>query len=145
VGRETTEALKAVLEFAEGWLPSVQQQPTQPTPTRSAADQETFIQQLRQPLPPSPKKRPGLFGRSQTKVSRSIPEPLTFIEKIDDLVQQRLRERPDLANRRISLTTNKDGSICIRVDLQTFGAIDDIPDSEARALIQDAILEWESG
>jgi hypothetical protein len=59
-------------------------------------------------------------------------------------VQQRLRERPDLAKRRIGLTTGKDGGICIHVDLQTFDSIDDVPDSEVRRLIQDAILEWES-
>jgi len=41
------------------------------------------------------------------------------------------------------LTTGKGGGICIHVDLQTFDSIDDVPDSEVRGLIQDAILEWE--
>jgi len=144
VGHETIEALKAVLAFAEGWLPSVQQQrSTQPSPTKPTVDQEVFLQQLRQSPPPPQRKRPGLFVRSQAKAPRTILEPPQFVEEIDDLVQQRLRERPDLAKRRIGLTTGKGGGICIHVDLQTFDSIDDVPDSEVRGLIQDAILEWE--
>ncbi|MBL7062850.1 MAG: hypothetical protein ISS49_01415 [Anaerolineae bacterium] len=143
VGHETIEALKAVLAFAEGWLPSVQQRSTQPSPMKPTVDQEAFLQQLRQSPPPLQRKRPGLFGRSQAKAPRTILEPPQFVEEIDDLVQQRLRERPDMAKRRIGLTTGKDGGICIHVDLQTFDSIDDVPDSEVRGLIQDAILEWE--
>jgi len=69
-------------------------------------------------------------------------ERLTFVSEIDDMVQQRLEERPDLARHRIRLTTGEVG-LSIQVDQQTFDTIDDVPDPQIKALIQDAIREWE--
>jgi len=135
VGRETIEALKAVLTFAEGWLPAPRQTPPQPASRKSTVDEETFLERLR---------RSDLFpagGPART----SQPEPLIPVGKINALVQKRLRERPDLAGRHIFLTTKVGGNPLICVSQQTFDAVDDIPDPQIRALIQDAIREWESG
>ncbi|MBL7062947.1 MAG: hypothetical protein ISS49_01905 [Anaerolineae bacterium] len=73
------------------------------------------------------------------------PESRTFVDEINDLVQQRLQERPALAEYRIRLTTGEDGGLCIHVGQQTFGAVGDVSDPEVRALIQDAIREWDGG
>lgn len=145
VGDETIEALKAVLSFAEGWLPSVPQTPPPPAPTVPAVDEEVFLEQLRQSHPSPPRRPPDLLNQLPIPTPHTLLEPLTFVDEIDDLVQQRLRKRPDLAEQRIRLTTDKDGSLRIHVDQQTFEAVDDVPDPQVRALIHDAIREWEGG
>ncbi|HEY68014.1 MAG: hypothetical protein DRI79_11640 [Chloroflexi bacterium] len=146
VGDETIEALKAVLAFAEGWLPSTSQTPPQPASQKSVmVDEQTFLRQLRQRALFSPDRPSGLMGWQRRHPSPRPLEPLlTPAEEIDELVQQRLRRQPDLSGHYIRLTTGKDGSLRIQVDQQTFDAVDDIPDIRVRALIQDAVREWES-
>ena len=147
VGRETIAALRAVLTFAEGWLPSTSTSPSQPAPRRSTVDEEAFLEQLRQSDLFSLDKPSGLRGRSRRRPSspRQLEPLLTPADEINDLVRQRLREQPDLARHSIRLTTGEDGGLCIHVGLQTFDAVNDIPDLQVRALIQDAIREWEAG
>lgn len=127
VRSETIAALKAVLTFAEGWLPTTAPKPPQPVPTTPVVEQAAFLAELRQQAP------------------SHKPESRTFVDEINGLVQQRLRERPDLAEHRIRLTTGKDGSLRIHVGQQTFDAVGDVSDLEVRALIQDAISEWDGG
>ncbi len=142
VGHETIAALKAVLTFAEGWLPS----PSQPAPRRSTVDEEAFLEQLRQSDLFSLDKPSGLRGRPGRRTPPRQLEPLlTPADEINDLVRQRLREQPELARHSIRLTTGEDGGLCIHVGLQTFDAVNDIPDLQVRALIQDTIREWEAG
>jgi len=133
VGRETVEALKAVLAFAEGWLPTARETTPRPAPRNSAVDEEAFLEQLR---------RSNLFSAG-TPAPAAQPEPLIPVEQIDELVQKRLQEHPDLAEQGIHLTTEADGSVYIYVGQQTFDAVADIPDPKVRALIQNAIREWE--
>ena len=135
VGHETVEALKTMLAFAEGWLPTPQQTSPQSTARKSTVDEEAFLEQLR---------RSDLFSAGSA-VRPSQPEPLIPVKEINDLAQKRLRERSDLAGRHIRLTTGVDGSLCIYVDQQAFDAVGDIPDPQIRTLIQDAIREWEGG
>ena len=127
VRSETIAALKAVLTFAEGWLPTTAPKPPQPVPTAPVVEQAAFLAELRQQAP------------SHT------PESRTFVDEINGLVQQRLEERPDLAEHRVRLTTSEGGSLRIHVGRQTFDAVGDVPDLEVRALIQDAIREWNGG
>jgi hypothetical protein len=70
-------------------------------------------------------------------------DPLNLADEIDQMVQQRLRERADLANRRIRLASGLDGGLRIYVDGQIFEAVGDITDFRVRELIRDAIREWE--
>jgi hypothetical protein len=135
VGRETVEALKAVLAFAEGWLPTPSRPPVQPAPREPTVDEATFLERLRRGDVSSPRGPSG----------PSLLEPVIPVEHINDLVQERLREQPGLAGRRICLTTEVDGSLRIYVGQQTFEAVDDIPEPAVRALIRDAIREWEGG
>jgi hypothetical protein len=137
LGRETVEALKAVLAFAEDWLPALRQPPPQPAARKSTVDEETFLERLR---------RSDMFSLrspSRSPSKPSPPEPLIPVEKINDLVQERLREQPDLAARYVYLTTGANGSVRIYVGQQIFETVEDIPEPEVRALIQDAVSEWE--
>jgi hypothetical protein len=149
LGKETVEAIRCVLAFAEGWLPSLRQEPSQPPPAGSSVDEEAFLERLRQSdmfsleAPSS-----GPFGRRSRGGRRPFQplEPLlTPADAINELVQQRLQERPDMARQIISITTGADGGLRIRVGLKTFTEAGAIPDPEARALVQDAIREWKEG
>ena len=133
VGRETIEAIKAVMAFAEGWLPASRHVSPQPPPGASDADEEAFLERLRQT---------DLFStRGLPKPTAS--EPLIPVEAINELVQQRLKERPNLADRHINMTTEADGRLRIYVGPRSFESVDEIPEPAVRALIQDAIREWE--
>ena len=70
-------------------------------------------------------------------------EPLSLIEEVNDLVQRRLQQEPDLADHLITLTTAIDGSLRIYVDHDVFQGVGEITNPRVRALIQDAIREWE--
>jgi hypothetical protein len=135
VGRETVEALKAVLAFAKGWLPMPSPPPPQPALREPAGGEATFLERLRRGdmfSPPGPSQPPS-------------PESVIPVEHINDLVQERLRARSDLGEQRICLTTEADGSLRIYVGQQVFETVSDIPEPEVRALIRDAIHEWEGG
>jgi hypothetical protein len=133
IGRETIEALKAVLAFAEGWLPTSPQAPSQPASSKSTVDEEAFLERLR---------RSNLFSAGVSPAPPRV-EPLIPVEAINDLVQERLRKRPDLAGWHVFLTAEVGGDLRIYVGPQAFESVDDIPEPEVRALIQDAIREWE--
>jgi hypothetical protein len=133
IGRETIGALKAVLAFAEGWLPTSPQAPSQPASSKSTVDEEAFLEQLR---------RSDLFSAGVSPALSRV-EPLIPAEAINDLVQERLRKRPDLAGWHVFLTTEAGGDLRIYVGPQSFESVDDIPEPEVRALIRDAIREWE--
>jgi len=66
-----------------------------------------------------------------------------LVDEIDELVQQRLQARPDLAGRKVRLTTGVAGGLRVYVDQQAFDAVGDVSDPQIKALIQDAIREWE--
>ena len=153
-GRDAVRAVKAVLAFVEGWLPALQSSQPQsqlqpqpkpqpkpqpqprPTPQRSSAEARSFLEQLREsdlfPSKPAPSPSPAPM------------QPLTVVGEIDDLVQEKLKARPDLEQKRVRLTTDIHGDLLIYVGRQRFHSADEITDTEIRNLIQDAIHEWES-
>lgn len=153
-GRDAVQAVKAVLAFVEGWLPALQRSQPQsplhpqpksqpkpqpqprPTSQRSSAEARSFLEQLREsdlfPSKPTPSPSPAPM------------QPLTVVGEIDDLVQEKLKARPDLEQKRVRLTTDIHGDLLIYVGKQRFHSADDITDTEIRNLIQDAIHEWES-
>jgi len=135
-GRETVEAIQAVLEFSKDWLSSTKAPSTSLPET--GADQETLLAQLRRALKPSP-----LASPQAAMMGNQLP-PLRLVDEIDDLVQQRLQEQPDLAARHIRLTTGATGGLRVYVGQEIFDTVDDISDPQVKALIQKAIREWES-
>ncbi|MBU0702582.1 MAG: hypothetical protein KKC18_01785 [Chloroflexi bacterium] len=143
-GRETIEAIKAVMTFSKDWLPSIRQQAAPSTsPPETSIDQETFLKQLRQAPPPLSEKPPGLLAPLQRQTPGNLLDPLHLVDEIDELVQQRLQAQPDLAGRHVRLASGLVGGLCVYVDQQVFEAVGDISDPQIRTLIQDAIHEWE--
>jgi len=166
MGHETVEALRAIMAFAEEWLPGMQPAPHQPppgepaTPSAPAAygapaassvpgkptsNEETFLEQLRQSNPLSAPRPSVLVPPTSRPRSDLLPPLVPPADQINKLIQQRLRVQPDLVDQKIRLVTGPDGGLIIHVGLQTFNAVNDISDPKAKALIQEAILEWESG
>ncbi len=139
MGIETTEAIKAVLDFAKGLLPTVTPAASQPAPQKSTADEAAFLEQLRQAELFSTGKATGLPPRPSRVAPLRTPA-----EEINDLIQQRLERWPDLLKEKVRLSTHEDGSLRIHVGLYTYKSVDDVPDPQARALIRDVIREWES-
>lgn len=142
-GRETVEAIKAVLTFAEGWLPSIQQQVPASPPPESSVPPESFLRQLRQAPPPPSIKPPGLLAPLQSRIPSNMLDPLPLVDEIDEIVQRRLQEHPETEKNHVRLTTGPSGGLRIYVGRQAFDAVSEITDQQVKALIQDAIREWE--
>jgi len=133
-GRDAVEAIKAVLTFAEGWLPTLQQQASPQLASKVSPREDGSLEHLRQ-------SKPFASGAS---ASSPLMTPLAVVKEIDELVQEKLEARPDLVHRQIRLTTDINGDLLIYVGRQSFRSASDISDPKARNLIQDAIREWES-
>lgn len=146
LGRDTIEALQAILAFAEGWIHSIQQWAAE---AEVAKEAETEGERPPRRLPRvAPRQAEGLSGLTERPGVREpgrMLDPLPLVEEVNDLVQRRLRERPDMAHHLITLTTGLDGGLRIYVDQQAFQTLDDLTDPEVRSLIRDAIREWEGG
>ena len=140
LGIDAVEAVVHVMSFAEGWIPTIQSTQSKPAP-KSAVDQEIFLEQLRQSDLFSDPESSSQVGQRR-KSSRSPAPLLTPADQINDLVQQRVQEQPDMAKRDIRVTTSADGSLRFCVGLHAFTEVDDISDPGVKALIQDAIREW---
>ena len=152
LGSDVVEAIKCVMMFADGWLPVLRQEPSQPVPAKSIESEpaqlpaagEAFLEQLRQSdLFPAEKKPAGLLdGLARRRKRRTLDSLLTPADVINGIIQQRLEERPTLARHNIRRTTGQDGGLRFHVGLQTFAAAEEISDPEIREFIQDAIQEW---
>jgi hypothetical protein len=149
IGQETVAAINAVMAFAGGWLPASRQ--NLPDSDASAAalpatDEGDLLGRLEQRAPPAVRTSPGLFGQPRRRRSPAARQLLlTPADEIDDLVQDRLAQRPELDGHKVRLATGEDGGVCFHVGGRTFAAVEDIPDPELRTLIQDAIREWGDG
>ena len=94
-------------------------------------------------LPPLPVRPQRVLERPVTGMPGRMLDPLNLTDNIDQMVQQKLRDRPDLAGRRVRLGTGRDGGLRIYVDDDVFEAVGDITDFKVREIIRDAIREWE--
>ena len=134
-GQETIAAVRAVLAFAEDWLPPLLERlaAAEGATGRPTRDTREVSRQL-------PSRGPAPVSRAD---STSTSRPLQLVDEIDDLLQKRLLERPDLAKRGIRLTRDIEGRPLIYVGTQPYRSADEIPDDDARAFIQETIHVWE--
>lgn len=78
-----------------------------------------------------------------TKPEKKEIKMLSVIEEIDNILQEKLESSP-LNERGIQLLENQQKEIRIWVGLQSYDAVDDVPDPEIRALILESVEEWEN-
>lgn len=140
---KTSETLSTSLTSIGDKLASAETAQTQPVQT-SSLDQRVLHQLPSESTPPP---LPDIPRRTLEKPIRGMPgrtlDPLDLADTIDQMVQQRLQERPDLAGRRIRMASGMDGGLRIYVDDEIFEAVGDITDFKVRELIRDTIREWE--
>jgi hypothetical protein len=140
LGQDTIEAIHAMLVFAEGWIPFIQKWSAE---SAKAAQEHLAPQSPQQGTTPYPGRPTSPTSTTTIPRPGSLLEPLPLVSEINDLVQRRLKEHPDLSEHLITLTTAVDGSLRIYVDHTAFQSVDAISDPGVRNLIQNAIQEWE--
>jgi len=132
VGYSAVEAIRAILAFAEGWLPATVRPAVtaveQPAPTK-----ERFVEDL------------ANHNRFVSKPASPVPSggQHTLADQIDELVQERLETCPDLANLHVKIGSLSNGALFIRVGSQVFDSVDSVSHVEVRGIIQEAIRDWE--
>jgi hypothetical protein len=139
---QTAETLNTTLTSVGDKIASSETEQARPDPaTPSLSQDRGKLRPQESTLSPNRQRRTldrpvlGMPGRSL--------DPLNIADNIDQMVQQRLSERPDMAGRRIRLATGLDGGLRIYVDDEIFEAVGDITDFKVRELIRDVIREWE--
>lgn len=142
---KTIERLNTALASAEDKLASTET--TQTSPGRLPSPSENQGVSGPPPpeaaLPPLPTKPQRVLERPVTGIPGRTLDPLNLTDEIDRMVQQKLKNRPDLAGRRVRLANGLDGGLRIYVDDDVFEAVGDITDFKVREIIRDAIREWE--
>jgi hypothetical protein len=124
VGRLAVEAVKGVLLFAEDLLPASVRRSL-----RSAKQQAKSSAEV--------KSTTGPAGEQAQLAPRQL------VHEIDELVQERLRESPALADRGIRLREGTGGGLVIFVGNDHYESVEAVPDEEVRSVIEQAIEEWE--
>jgi hypothetical protein len=137
----TVETLTTTLTSVENKLASPETQ--QAKPLLPLSSQEMPRRPVPEPASPSSATEPPILGKPVMGMPGRTLDPLNLADEIDQVVQHRLRERPDLADRHIRLASGLDGGLRIYVDGEIFEAVSDITDFKVREVIRDAIREWE--
>ncbi len=91
----------------------------------------------------APKPLPKVDLKLDPDLEKKTLESLSMLEQIDRVLQKKLSGHP-LAPRSISLNSNLDGSLLVKVGLDEYKAINDIPDQAVQDIIREAIAEWEA-
>ncbi len=96
------------------------------------------------PPPPAPKREAAAPPppSSEEKDSAAPAKPLSMVEEIDEILQEKLAHHP-LKNRGIRLVESPTGGVIVYVGLQRYEMVADIPDSSIQAIIRESIAEWE--
>ncbi|TET51248.1 MAG: hypothetical protein E3J64_07220 [Anaerolineales bacterium] len=126
VGRAAVDGVQAVLLFAEDLLPSALKR---------------SLRSKKEPAARAPEGNMTAAPVSADELAALTPRQLC--DQIDELVRQRIKDKPDMAGRGIRIREGKRGGLVIFVDKQSFDSVDRVPDEAVRQLIQDAIKEWE--
>ena len=168
VGRRVVWAIADLLRFTEG-VPletvarsapagagaptSVSQPETTPAPAVSAETptetEEEFLRRLAEEGLAEREKqpaKPGGIGFLRRKAAKPAPEPAqarTFVDEIEDILQEFIRESVVPVEKSAHVHAGPDGALEIEVGGQIYERPDDVPDPIIRGLIKAAVDEWE--
>ncbi|WP_322800107.1 hypothetical protein [Thermoflexus sp.] len=91
--------------------------------------------------------------RGMTEGSAALPLPAPGIspsvpalaEQLDAILQELLQHHPELPYRAVRFETLPDGTLGITVGGQRYGRLEEVPDPNLRALLQEVIRRWSEG
>ncbi len=66
-----------------------------------------------------------------------------FAEQIEDIIQARLTEHPELSKYKLDFGTAPEGGLEIYVNGERYLAVDELPEDGLRALVKEAIAIWQ--
>jgi hypothetical protein len=89
----------------------------------------------------SPKKK---NGKPADESAEPAPVLDSIIQQIDKILQARL-ETSTLKNRGIQLVEGPGGIVIVQDGINRYEGLDGIPDPEVKALIRQAVADWEKG
>ncbi len=151
VGRRFMGNAQALADFAKLGKVRVPEEWAQvPASERPAASASQPVARPAPPPPPPPPpaepaapRRGGLFRRAQAEDEQPVEQP-PIAEQIEELLQYRLTQTPELAHRSIHIRPAIDGGIRIEVDGRTYEGISDVDDEQIRAFLQETVRQWEA-
>jgi hypothetical protein len=153
--------LTAMLRAASTQPPAPPKAPPKPAaapPPQPAAAEATGQpdQPAKKPAPPPasddlPSMAPGTMFKQMGRVAMGHkPDPveetpeLSIPEQIEQILQKHLADLPEYADRSIHVRPSPfGGGVRIEVDGQYFEGVGDVTEDKVRALIQNAVREWE--
>jgi hypothetical protein len=82
-------------------------------------------------------------GLSPAPSTGAPPQPSSFIDQIEAILQARLRSLNEPLPHEVHVSAGPEQRLQIRVGREVYGSIDEVPDPKVRACIQAAVNEWE--
>lgn len=84
-----------------------------------------------------------VFARAlRTEVRKPEPPASSIAAQIDEIVQEKLAADPSI-NRAVRLIEIPGKGMVVMVGLNQYAGVDEVPDADVRALIHEAVAEWE--
>jgi hypothetical protein len=132
---EQRQHLISVVLGLRPWLEAAR--PSSPAGAPDPVTSQQTIQPSTVVSPDKPKGK-GVEGVKPTPILKSI------IEQIDDVLQAKILANP-FKDRKIGLVEGPGGTVIVKDGINRYEGIDTVPDPEIKALIRQAVAEWEKG